>query len=571
MLKTISFAFLLHLAIPGVATGQKGYNQEPQSFSDSIKATLDSVEDLEARIRKTHDMVWALAPDHPTLAIELAREALSSAKDLGDSSVIALGYNHVAVVYDYTSNFQLAEKLYQKAYDIQLRNEGRLATDGFLNNLGGVHFYQGHYEKAMDYYLQSLKIRQEKAVRGDSTSLNRIAQSHNNIALLLKYQRNFEKAITHYNKAITIKEKLGDTTGLITSRMNIAALYVEIDSLGLAQELLTELLSVPKSFRHESDRASVLTNLGMVKVRLKDYQSAIEYLAAAANIYKVTGNQESMASVLLNMANVYAENGKTTAATELSQEALNIGNKIGSPKIQLSALRFLASAFKKSNPVKALEYLEKHSRIKDSMNVAQVAERINRMEVMYETEQKDQQIAELAWKNRLINNEKELVKARSRKKSVLVRQKKRENIALTIGLILTVVLGVLIVRNYRLKKKSVEREKRLIQEQHEKELDNLQSLIQQQAELEVKRRKTQSFNLKSINQQLFDPLTERELEVLGLVAKGYSNKKVSETLFISTNTVKTHLLQVYEKLGVENRTQAAVRAARAGMLESKAV
>jgi len=53
-----------------------------------------------------------------------------------------------------------------------------------------------------------------------------------------------------------------------------------------------------------------------------------------------------------------------------------------------------------------------------------------------------------------------------------------------------------------------------------------------------------------------DGLTGRELEVLGLVAKGYTNKDVATTIKISENTVKSHLADVYAKLGVSNRTQA---------------
>ncbi len=57
-----------------------------------------------------------------------------------------------------------------------------------------------------------------------------------------------------------------------------------------------------------------------------------------------------------------------------------------------------------------------------------------------------------------------------------------------------------------------------------------------------------------------DHLTEREREVLALLAAGHPNRRIADELFLSQDTVKTHLRSLYRKLGVQNRTQAAVRA-----------
>ena len=61
-------------------------------------------------------------------------------------------------------------------------------------------------------------------------------------------------------------------------------------------------------------------------------------------------------------------------------------------------------------------------------------------------------------------------------------------------------------------------------------------------------------------------ITPRELEILGLIAEGLSNREIAARLFVSENTVKTHSARLFEKLGARRRTQAVQLAKSAGLL-----
>ncbi|MBD2292284.1 response regulator transcription factor [Anabaena sphaerica FACHB-251] len=70
------------------------------------------------------------------------------------------------------------------------------------------------------------------------------------------------------------------------------------------------------------------------------------------------------------------------------------------------------------------------------------------------------------------------------------------------------------------------------------------------------------------NQQSIEPyaLTDRELEVLQLIVEGCSNALIAERLYITIGTVKTHVRNILNKLSADDRTQAAVRALRSGIV-----
>jgi NarL family two-component system response regulator LiaR len=68
-----------------------------------------------------------------------------------------------------------------------------------------------------------------------------------------------------------------------------------------------------------------------------------------------------------------------------------------------------------------------------------------------------------------------------------------------------------------------------------------------------------------------EPLTERETDVLRLLAQGYSNKEIAQALTIGDKTVKTHVSNILSKLGVPSRMQAALYAVRTGLVSSDAL
>ncbi len=95
-------------------------------------------------------------------------------------------------------------------------------------------------------------------------------------------------------------------------------------------------------------------------------------------------------------------------------------------------------------------------------------------------------------------------------------------------------------------------------------------LLQRLAEENNGKKRTVSEPARKVQQEtLAEPLTEREIELLRLLAQGKTNRQLAQDLRVSLSTVKTHVQRVIGKLGVSDRTQAAVRAVELGLLSER--
>ena len=86
------------------------------------------------------------------------------------------------------------------------------------------------------------------------------------------------------------------------------------------------------------------------------------------------------------------------------------------------------------------------------------------------------------------------------------------------------------------------------------------------AAFEAEKRKSEDKPDLPPTQPLIDPLSQRELKILQLIAQGLSNREIGERLFLALNTVKGHNRKIFNKLQVQSRTEAIARARELGLL-----
>ena len=72
--------------------------------------------------------------------------------------------------------------------------------------------------------------------------------------------------------------------------------------------------------------------------------------------------------------------------------------------------------------------------------------------------------------------------------------------------------------------------------------------------------------IRHLKYEMVEPLSQRELEILELIAQGLSNREIGARLFLALNTVKGHNRRIFDKLQVQRRTEAIARARELGLL-----
>ena len=192
--------------------------------------------------------------------------------------------------------------------------------------------------------------------------------------------------------------------------------------------------------------------------------------------------------------------------------------------------------FKKANENIVL-YNELNQKILDVEKVKAIAE----LETKYQTEKK----------------EKELI-VKEQSIELLKKEQKIKNYTLyglVTGFSMLTIIAFLWFRIYNQKKKEKEIKSQHQVEMYMKEIDVLQENINRLVTESPIQINAAIIN-ENINQYLATPLSDRELEVLKELAQKKTNKEIANSLFVSINTIKTHLLSIYEKLDVKNRNQA---------------
>ncbi|PCJ00669.1 MAG: hypothetical protein COB15_02535 [Flavobacteriales bacterium] len=399
------------------------------------------------------------------------------------------------------------------------------------NTLGLINKHLGEYHNAINNYLKGLRIAESN---NDSLSQRTIL---NNIGYLYNQQTNIEKTKEFCMKALKLSISANDTLNMINSYETLGILYSSNK-----KTYKDGILYFEKSLHLERLRKNTwgigvtLFNIACNKLDNGYYEGLLEDFEECLRIFRELNEDYIVAACLGNIGSLYIEYYRDySQAIYYLNKSQKLAEESKFVDLQINIYDNLFKAYNKNKDYKnAIKFLELKINLSDTVLSESKIRIITELETKYQTEKKEQE---------LLLQQKEI--------EVLEKDKKIKDYTLYGVLIIFILLifaGFGWFRNYKNKRIVEENAIRYQLDLYIKEIELLKS---------SKGPKNIHETIKqNLNTILDDPLSERELEVFNELSKGKTNKEMGETLFVSVNTVKTHLKSIYEKLDVKNRTQA---------------
>ncbi len=405
----------------------------------------------------------------------------------------------------------------------QLNDTSRMAEA--LAGIATNYVYQGNYEESLKYFEQTFAINQ---AINDSVS---ISYDLNDLAFVNNRLGQQEKAIALYQKSLKYIDAEKNSKSYATKLNNIGMTYGELGQYDSALHYVNQSHQMFINNGDSLNAAKRLLNLGVLSQRMGNLSQSEEYLKRAQF---VLGDRSDRLNLLL--ANAKAELlikkkefGK--ADVEIAK-AIQISTRIKAYLDLVNAYNLKKQLAVDNRDFKtAYELQDKIQIARDSM-ASQKSKRVaEQLSVEYDVFQKESEIELLTAQNEL----------------AIQKIESKEQQFILLSVIATIVI-IGIVAFVFIQRQKFQLKKNLLFQ----EIDTLRA----QLTFTFDGKDLQSIPMQKINEGLFRPLSEREYEILRHALTEKTNSEIAETVFLSVNTVKYHLKNVYDKLGVSNRKEA---------------
>lgn len=301
---------------------------------------------------------WELNPDQ---TINYASEALKMARALKNRK--QEGHALLNLCQGYLFN-----DLYDKAFDyglksLEVREEvgDQLDVAFSLRTLGWLYYDIGFYDNAIEYHRKVLALHEEM------NDEERIAYSYNSLGLIYAKKHDHTTALSFYRKSLELKLPFRNTERISESMKNLGISYAAIGNYDLAVANLLKSLELIHQTKDHYDWVEVLNELGDIYIKKEKLDSATVYLSEArVMIEGISDNKDLMLENFIITSKLYRKRGDFENALLYHARYDSIKEEIISEekRYKLAEMRILYEAERRENEVKLLQQEKENERLK---------------------------------------------------------------------------------------------------------------------------------------------------------------------------------------------------------------
>ena len=447
-------------------------------------------------------------------------------KEKVPQKILADFYRKAAGKYYAHSKYEISKEYFIKAERAYMQAADTLMSIKMKGNQAVLLDLQGHYKDAIEVLLE---------VSGYFQKINDtlpLAFAYSNIGVIYEELNNPSKAIYYGKMALELKRKAGDTLHMATNLNNIGVNFDELlNNPDSAIYYYQQALEIYKHYRKDDNYATVLNNLGRMFLEKEAYNKAAQNFTEAYHIFDSLNSAIDKAAVLRNQGELCFYQGKIKPALKKMQKAYNLYKLTGATKGLVETTELLSKIYMADgNYGEATTMMQQYNSLKDTLLNSENQAVIAELETKYQVKEKDKTIHLLKLQDQLHTKQIRLQ-------------------MLFIGFMVVVVILLAFV--------FILFSKRTNLQQQELRLELQNYLLRfNEVQNQLKNKKEDCREKTGFNKPEAFNLSKQELKVLRLIAEGYKNAEIAEQLFISQNTVKTHIKNIYSKLDVKNRVEA---------------
>jgi predicted negative regulator of RcsB-dependent stress response len=381
-------------------------------------------------------------------ALDYYFRAADVATEINDEAHLSECWGEIGIVYKNQGKFDLALEYQQKAIAIAvtINEEDWVAICNI--NIGNIYKAKGFLIIAQDYYMKALKTFEEL---GQS---RRVTACYMSIADLYFEQKNYDKALENLHIALNLTEQTGDRVRKSNIKLAIGNVYSETGNQQLAKDYYFDAIALYDTLGYYHMLDDVYKSLAISFIKDNSPNEALKYIELGLDLSEKENDNINIAELLGAKAQAYLMKNDFARALDFAEQSLVVATIAKSPRAKMNAYQKLYEVWdKKKNTAKTLEYFRLYSEMKDSLFIDEQYRAITEMDIKYQSEKKEQDIALLTEQNKV--------------QELMISRRSRMIMAIAIVFLFSIIIGYYLLINTRLKArhKAVELENRLLRSQ----------------------------------------------------------------------------------------------------------